>query len=118
MEYVKGVNLRQLIVQNGPFRVPEAFDISTQVMSGLEAVHEVGVIHRDLKTANIMQDPRGVVHLMDFGIAKQLGAEGGSSATATGLIVGTPEYMSPEQARGSRAIDLRSELAGKSYCRL
>jgi hypothetical protein len=69
----------------------------------------VGVVHRDLKTPNIMLDSQRTVRLMDFGIAKSFSSDTGSHATATGLIVGTPEYMSPEQARGER-IDARSDI--------
>ncbi len=109
MEYVEGTNLRQILTQRGGLPLDEALDIAIQVAQGLEAIHEVGVVHRDLKTANIMRDPRGVVRLMDFGIAKQLGLEATSGATATGFIVGTPDYMSPEQARGE-SVDLRSDI--------
>src|SRR4029079_5346747 len=72
------------------------------------AIHEVGVIHRDLKTSNIMLEPSGTVRLMDFGIAKHVEHEG-VDATATGNIVGTPSYMSPEQARGEK-LDFRSDI--------
>src|SRR5216684_2763788 len=77
---------------------------------GLQAIHDVGIIHRDLKTPNIMRDAKGVIRLMDFGIAKEGSEEGtGGSLTATGQIMGTPEYMSPEQGRGER-IDFRSDI--------
>ena len=76
---------------------------------GLQAIHEAGIVHRDLKTANLMRDGQGVVRLMDFGIAKQVGEGATLGATATGLVVGTPEYMSPEQARGDK-IDHRSDV--------
>src|SRR5262245_3012584 len=107
MELIEGVDLKQVMRERKSGLPPkEAFDVSIQIAKGLQAIHDVGVIHRDLKTANIMRDGRGVVKLMDFGIAKQ---EGSSSATATGDIVGTPEYMSPEQARGQK-VDARSDL--------
>jgi serine/threonine-protein kinase len=74
----------------------------------LEAIHAVGIIHRDLKTSNIMLEPSGTVRLMDFGIAKHVAVEG-VEATATGDIVGTPAYMSPEQARAEK-LDFRSDV--------
>jgi serine/threonine-protein kinase len=79
-----------------------------QITDGLEAIHRVGVIHRDLKTANIMLEPSGTVRLMDFGIAKHV-TQDAAGATATGHIVGTPSYMSPEQARAEK-LDFRSDI--------
>jgi len=109
MEYIEGVDLRKVLVDSGPLSPEHAFDVCIHVAEGLQAIHEVGIVHRDLKTANLMQDKLGVVRLMDFGIAKQLGAEATIGATATGLVVGTPEYMSPEQAQGGK-VDTRSDI--------
>jgi eukaryotic-like serine/threonine-protein kinase len=106
MEFIEGVNLREYL-RGRAVGTEEAFEISLQMARGLEAVHELGIVHRDFKAANIMIDARGVVKLMDFGIAKQLGA--GEGITTTGHVMGTPEYMSPEQARGGR-VDLRSDV--------
>jgi serine/threonine protein kinase len=108
MEYMQGVDLRQILRERGGLPAEEAFQTSLQIADGLGAIHDVGVIHRDLKTPNIMRDTRGQVRLMDFGIAKEWGAAA-ASATATGLVMGTPEYMSPEQARGEK-IDFRSDI--------
>jgi tRNA A-37 threonylcarbamoyl transferase component Bud32 len=108
MEYVEGVDLRQILRAQGPPLPAEAFEIAIQLCEGLQAIHDAGIIHRDLKTPNIMRDNKGVVRLMDFGIAKQFG-EATLSGTAIGMIVGTPEYMSPEQARGQK-IDFRSDI--------
>jgi serine/threonine protein kinase len=107
MELLEGVDLRQVLRQQGGLPAEEAFRTALQIADGLQAIHEMGVIHRDLKTPNIMRDARGTVRLMDFGIAKEWGAA--TSATATGLVMGTPEYMSPEQARGDK-IDFRSDV--------
>ncbi len=107
MEYIEGIDLKKILTEKGPFPPQEAFEIAIQVAKGLEAIHEAGVIHRDLKTHNLMRDSRGVVKLLDFGIAKQQDKESGM--TGTGQLVGTPEYMSPEQVRG-KAIDHRSDL--------
>jgi serine/threonine-protein kinase len=107
MEFLEGVDLRRVLRERGGLGRDEAYAVALQVADGLEAIHDVGVIHRDLKTPNIMRDARGNVRLMDFGIAKEWGK--GGTLTATGLVVGTPEYMSPEQARGEK-IDFRSDI--------
>jgi hypothetical protein len=109
MEFIAGVDMRQILKQRGAPPADEAFEIAIQVGEGLQAIHDAGIIHRDLKTPNIMRDAKGVVRLMDFGIAKQAGTEATLGATAIGMIVGTPEYMSPEQARGEK-VDFRSDI--------
>ena len=109
MEFVDGVDLRRRIQERGGLPAPEAFDVVQQILGGLQAVHDNGIIHRDLKTPNIMIDVQGQVRLMDFGMAKQRGATEVVGATAIGLIMGTPEFMSPEQVRGERA-DFESDI--------
>jgi serine/threonine-protein kinase len=109
MEYVEGTDLRKILSERGALPLDQAFEVCIRVSEGLQAIHEAGIIHRDLKTANLMVDGQGIVRLMDFGIAKQAGGEATLGATATGLIIGTPEYMSPEQARGEK-IDFRSDV--------
>jgi tetratricopeptide (TPR) repeat protein/predicted Ser/Thr protein kinase len=109
MEYIEGVDLRRILQASGPPLPEEAFEIAIQLCEGLQAIHEAGIIHRDLKTPNIMRDALGHVRLMDFGIAKQAGSEATLSGTAMGMIIGTPEYMSPEQARGEK-LDFRSDI--------
>jgi serine/threonine protein kinase len=111
MEFLEGVDLRQALRRRGALSHFEAFDIAIQVASGLQAIHNLGIVHRDLKTPNLMRDLKGLVRLMDFGVAKELTAESGagSGATQAGHVVGTPEYMSPEQARGE-AVDARSDI--------
>jgi serine/threonine protein kinase len=106
MEYVEGPDLKRLLRERGAFPPEEAYEIASQIAAGLQAVHDAGVIHRDLKTPNIMLDPAGRARLMDFGIAKR---KGDGTLTTTGTILGTPEYMSPEQAQGQK-IDHRSDL--------
>jgi serine/threonine-protein kinase len=105
MEFVDGTDLRRILRQKGRLQTLEAFDVTLQIARGLQAIHQAGIIHRDLKTTNIMLDSDGLVRVMDFGIAKQSGAD----ATLTGQVVGTPEYMSPEQARGHN-VDFRSDV--------
>jgi serine/threonine protein kinase len=110
MEYIDGTDLRKVLSQRGALPMAEAFDIAIAVSLGLQAIHEAGIIHRDLKTPNIMVDGSGQIRLMDFGIAKQSGGTGATlSGTAMGMIVGTPEYMSPEQGRGEK-VDFRSDV--------
>jgi serine/threonine-protein kinase len=111
MEYVEGTDIKQLARDKGGFLEPdEAFDVAIQAADGLQAIHDVGIIHRDLKTSNIMRDPSGRVRLMDFGIAKsEASNHSGGGLTSTGQIMGTPEYMSPEQCLGDK-IDHRSDI--------
>jgi serine/threonine protein kinase len=108
MEYLEGSDLKQELRDKGSLSADEAFDVTIQVAEGLQAIHDVGIIHRDLKTPNLMRDARGVVRLMDFGIAKE-GNDTGGALTSTGQVMGTPEYMSPEQCRGEK-IDARSDI--------
>jgi serine/threonine-protein kinase len=109
MEFVGGVDLKQVLRTEGPMAWPQAYEVAVQVADGLQAIHNVGIVHRDLKTPNIMLDSHGAVRLMDFGIAKLFGTEGTTSATGTGHVVGTPEYMSPEQVR-AEPVDARSDI--------
>jgi predicted Ser/Thr protein kinase len=110
MELVEGENLARAAREGGGLPPDEAWSAVLQVADGLSAIHEVGIVHRDLKTANLMRDRSGVVRVMDFGIAKQHGAgDGGATVTATGTLMGTPEYMSPEQLRGEE-VGFRSDL--------
>ncbi len=110
MEFIEGENLARVAREEGGLAPAEAWSVALQVADGLRAVHEVGIVHRDLKTANLMRDRGGVVRVMDFGIAKQHGATlDGVTVTATGSLMGTPEYMSPEQLRGDD-VDFRSDL--------
>ncbi len=113
MEYVEGTDVKQLARDRGGcLEADEVFDVVIQAADGLQAIHDVGIIHRDLKTSNIMRDPTGRVRLMDFGIAKSEAMDhgpGGGGLTTTGQIMGTPEYMSPEQCLGGK-IDHRSDV--------
>jgi serine/threonine protein kinase/ABC-type uncharacterized transport system substrate-binding protein len=109
MEYIEGADYRQILRQKGVLPPEDAFEVAIQVGEGLEAIHRAGIVHRDLKTPNIMKDAKGVVRLMDFGIAKQYDSASTAGATQTGHIVGTPEYMSPEQAQG-HPVDPRSDV--------
>jgi putative nucleotidyltransferase with HDIG domain len=105
MEFVSGTDLKHVLRVQGGLLAEGAFEVTLEIGAGLEAIHEVGIIHRDLKTPNIMLDSRGTVRLLDFGIAKQTEAH----PTQSGLVIGTPEYMSPEQAQGYK-VDFRSDV--------
>ncbi len=106
MEYVSGENLKSMIRMNKELRVETALNIAVQICEGLAEAHRLGIIHRDLKPHNIMIDEEGNVRIMDFGIARSIETRG---ATAPGVMIGTPEYMSPEQVEG-REVDARSDI--------
>jgi serine/threonine protein kinase/tetratricopeptide (TPR) repeat protein len=106
MEFVEGDDLRHLLQRHGKLPATEAVDIMEQVVSGLRAAHRVGVIHRDLKPGNIMRASDGRVLVMDFGLARTLQGDG---MTRTGTMLGTMEYMSPEQAQ-AKDLDARSDI--------
>ncbi|MGE5126385.1 MAG: serine/threonine-protein kinase [Betaproteobacteria bacterium] len=106
MELVEGRTLQSLLEARGRLPLEEASRLLGQVAAALDHAHASGIVHRDVKPANVMVEPSGHVKVMDFGIAK---AEAGGNLTATGLIMGTPNYMSPEQARGGK-VDARSDL--------
>ena len=97
MEYLQGENLKQILNQKEKLEVGEAVDIMQQVASGLAAAHRAGILHRDLKPGNIMRDESGRVVVMDFGLARTFSGDG---MTRTGTMLGTMEYMSPEQSQG------------------
>ena len=106
MEYLEGETLYQILRRHGKVPVQEAVDIMRQTLSGLQAAHREGVIHRDLKPGNIMRDASGRVAVMDFGLARSLEGDG---MTRTGTMMGTMEYMSPEQAH-AKDLDARSDI--------
>jgi len=106
MELVEGVDLKQMLRRGGGLPTEKAYNVAIQVAEGLQAVHDAGIVHRDLKAPNIMLDEQGAARLMDFGVAKRVGE---ATLTATGQVVGTPDYMSPEQAQGKR-VDFRSDV--------
>lgn len=107
MEYVEGITVRDLIDTRKTLSVPSVLGIARQLAAALAVAHEQGVIHRDIKPQNLLLDAAGVLKVMDFGIARR--AEAASSITQTGMIVGTPAYMSPEQLL-DEGVDARSDL--------
>jgi len=115
MEFLDGDSVGAALARSGRFEVDAAVGTSISVLEALDAVHRAGIIHRDLKPENIFiafDASRGaaVVRLLDFGIAKMLDASGPSPRTRTGVVFGTPDYLSPEQATGEPSLDGRSDL--------
>ena len=106
MEYVSGQDLKGLIRQTGQLTVGKAMSIAKQICDGLSEAHSLGVVHRDLKPNNIMIDDHGNARIMDFGIARTVKSKG---ITGAGVMIGTPEYMSPEQVE-AKDIDQRSDI--------
>jgi eukaryotic-like serine/threonine-protein kinase len=106
MEYFHGTSLKEYIKRSGSLSLMQAYNIASQICDGLEEAHKQGVIHRDLKSQNIIINPSGHLKIIDFGLAHTAHLQG---MTATGLIMGTPEYMAPEQVAGKR-VDERADL--------
>lgn len=108
MEHVKGKTLRELIESEGPLTRERAVEIASDVCSALSQAHEKGIVHRDIKPANIAITVGGQTKVMDFGIARAASSEG-QTVTQTGTIIGTANYLSPEQAQG-HPVDVRSDI--------
>ncbi|MBT1172665.1 Stk1 family PASTA domain-containing Ser/Thr kinase [Bifidobacterium sp. MA2] len=108
MEYVKGQTLRDIIRANGPLSQRDAEQVMLGVLNALEYSHRMGIIHRDIKPGNIMISDQGMVKVMDFGIARALDDSAATMTQSQG-VVGTAQYLSPEQARGE-TVDMRSDL--------
>ncbi|MFE7337509.1 protein kinase domain-containing protein [Streptomyces griseus] len=112
MEYVEGQPLGSVLAadirDHGAMPADKALKVTADVLAALETSHEMGLVHRDIKPGNVMMTKRGVVKVMDFGIARAM-QSGVTSMTQTGMVVGTPQYLSPEQALG-RGVDARSDL--------
>jgi eukaryotic-like serine/threonine-protein kinase len=106
MEFVPGEDLKSFLHRSKQLNIGTAISIAKQVCEGLEEAHRLGVVHRDLKPGNIMIDKDGDAKIMDFGIARSLSGKG---ITGAGVLIGTPEYMSPEQVEG-KDVDQRSDI--------
>src|SRR5262249_30508029 len=115
MEFLPGGTLSDLIRREAPLAPARALGIATQIADALAAAHRTGIVHRDLKPDNVMLIQRGREHdfvkLLDFGIAKLTGEKShGSQRTRTGMLIGTPAYMSPEQCEGRGNVDHRTDI--------
>lgn len=113
MEFVDGESLADILEEEGPLPLRRGIEITRQIGDALDAAHHLGIIHRDLKPGNVMvvqgRDGRDIVKVVDFDIAKGTAEGEGSEVTRTGFVVGTPEYMSPEQLTGD-PLDGRSDV--------
>ena len=125
MEYVPGISLARLVAEKGRLSLTDACDYARQVALGLEHAHEHGMVHRDIKPQNLMLTPAGQVKILDFGLSR-LGNEESSGLTATGAaeqgglaagsltqagcVMGTPDYIAPEQARDAHSADIRADI--------
>ena len=106
MEYVRGEDLKSFIRRSGQLTVSKTISIAKQICEGLEEAHRLGIVHRDLKSSNVMIDREGNARIMDFGIARSLKKKGD---TGVGVLIGTPEYMAPEQVETSE-VDHRADI--------
>lgn len=111
MEHVDGLNLNELVERCGPLPVAEACELARQAALGLQAAHEHGLVHRDIKPSNLMLSRQGQVKILDLGLARVHAAPGlTGQRTAVGQVMGTPDYMAPEQASDSHAVDIRADI--------
>jgi eukaryotic-like serine/threonine-protein kinase len=114
MEYIDGTSLTELLRREAPLPWARASSIALQIADALAASHRKGIIHRDLKSDNVMLVSRGrdqdFIKLLDFGIAKLVGSPASTHRTRTGMLMGTPQYMSPEQCEGRSSIDHRTDV--------
>ncbi len=114
MEYLEGITLAQALIQHGALGVQRALHIAAQISNGLAAAHTCGIIHRDLKPDNIMLMSRhgdpDFTKVLDFGLAKMFVDSAGQNLTAAGVVLGTPQYMSPEACESKKSIDHRADI--------
>jgi serine/threonine-protein kinase len=114
MEYVRGTDLGKLVQLSGPVPLRQAGDYIRQAALGLQHVHEHGLVHRDVKPQNLLVSPTGVVKILDLGLARlrepQAGLPAPANLTREGIVIGTPDYLAPEQAQDARSVDIRADI--------
>ena len=108
MEYVEGETLRDVLRREGPLSPERAMSLSADICGALDFSHRNGIVHRDVKPGNVMITPQGTVKVMDFGIARAV-SDSAATMTSTAAVIGTAQYLSPEQARGE-GVDARSDV--------
>ncbi len=109
MEYVEGETLRDIVRGTGPMAPKRAMEVIADVCAALDFSHRNMIVHRDVKPANVMINKAGAVKVMDFGIARAI-SDAASPMTQTAAVIGTAQYLSPEQARGGEQVDARSDV--------
>ena len=110
MEYLEGLDLRDVAKRLGPLPIPEACELIRQAALGLQCAHEHGLVHRDIKPGNLMLTAQGQVKILDLGLARPQAEGGEGEVTGTGEAMGTADYMAPEQAQDSRSVDIRADI--------
>ena len=118
MPHIEGESLRERIDREKQLGVDDSVAITQKVAGALDYAHQNGVVHRDIKPGNILLSAQGEPLVADFGIALAVAQAGAGRITETGLSLGTPHYMSPEQATGDRDVDPRSDVYGPGLCAL
>src|SRR5206468_9358841 len=116
MRYVEGRRMRDIVKTEVPMSQKRAMEVMADVCAALDFSHRHGIVHRDVKPANVMITKNGAVKVMDFGIARAM-HDGQAAMTQTAAVIGTAQYLSPEQARGE-SVDARSDVyaAGSVLC--
>jgi formylglycine-generating enzyme required for sulfatase activity len=110
MEFVEGIDLTRLVQSRGPLAIPQACDYVRQAATGLQHAAEQSLVHRDVKPSNLFVTPRGQVKVLDLGLAMLKGETGNTRVTHAGLVLGTPDFLAPEQARDPLGVDTRADV--------
>ena len=110
MEYIQGKDLSAIVKKKGPLSVAHTINLIRQAAEGLQYAHSQGVIHRDIKPSNLLLDQEGTLKILDMGLARFEEDEGAAELTATGAVMGTIDYMAPEQAVNTKHADAQSDV--------